>query len=56
MAAPAPLRRAIAGDLDNIVLKALQKEVGRRYASVEQLSEDLGRHLDGLPVQARAGT
>jgi hypothetical protein len=54
--APAERRRAIAGDLDNIVLKALQKEPARRYASVEQLSEDLGRHLDGLPVLARAGT
>ncbi len=44
---------ALAGDLDAIVLKAMRKEPARRYATVEQLSEDLGRHLDGLPVEAR---
>jgi len=54
--APAARRRALAGDLDIIVMKALRKEVAERYASVEQLSDDLGRHLDGLPVLARAGT
>ncbi|HWO23421.1 MAG TPA: protein kinase [Kofleriaceae bacterium] len=54
--APPERRRAIAGDLDNIVLKALHKEPGRRYASVEQLASDLQRHLDGLPVLARTGT
>jgi eukaryotic-like serine/threonine-protein kinase len=56
LVAPASRRRAIAGDLDNIVMKALRKEVDLRYASVEQLSDDLERHLDGLPVLARAGT
>jgi serine/threonine protein kinase/tetratricopeptide (TPR) repeat protein len=50
------LRRRLAGDLDNIVLKAMQKEPGRRYASVDQLSSDLGRHLQGLPVVARKDT
>ena len=54
--APPARRRALAGDLDNVALKALHKEPGRRYASVEQLSEDLRRHLEGLPVAARAGT
>jgi len=54
--APAARRRAIAGDLDHIVMKALRKEVHERYASVEQLSEDLLRYLEGLPVLARAGT
>src|SRR5262249_4118039 len=49
-------RRRIAGDLDNIILKALHKEPGRRYATVEHLDEDLGRFLDGLPVDARSGT
>jgi non-specific serine/threonine protein kinase/serine/threonine-protein kinase len=39
-------------DLDNIVMMALRKEPGRRYASAEQLSEDIRRHLDGLPVRA----
>lgn len=40
-------------DLDAIVLRALRKEPERRYASVEQLSEDIRRFLDGLPVLAR---
>ena len=39
-------------DLDNIVMMALRKEPERRYASAEQLSEDLRRHLEGLPVRA----
>ena len=55
-ASPERLRRTLAGDLDNIVLKALRKEPRQRYASVEQLSEDLRRHLEGLPVTARKGT
>jgi tetratricopeptide (TPR) repeat protein len=54
--APPARRRALRGDLDNIVLKALNKAPGGRYASVEQLSEDLRRHLEGQPVAARAGT
>ncbi|HEY9285393.1 MAG TPA: hypothetical protein VIP46_18215, partial [Pyrinomonadaceae bacterium] len=54
--APDRLRRSLSGDLDNIVLKALRKEPSRRYASVEQLAEDIERHLDGLPVRARADT
>ncbi len=50
---PDKLRRRLAGDLDTIVLKAMRKEPGRRYASVEQLSEDIRRHLGGHPVLAR---
>ncbi len=52
---PRKLRRRLAGDVDAIVAKALRKEPGRRYASVEQLSEDLRRHLEGLPIAARRG-
>ncbi len=51
---PAKLQRRLAGDLDNIVLKALRKEPERRYGSVEQFGEDLRRHLEGRPVAARA--
>ncbi len=47
------LRRRLAGDLDNIVLKALRKEPQRRYGSIEQLDEDLRRWQQGLPVLAR---
>lgn len=53
---PEKLRRSLAGDLDNIVLKAMHKEPLRRYRSVEQLSEDLKRYLDGLPVMAQPDT
>ena len=42
--------------MDNIVLKALKKEPERRYQSVEQFSEDIRRHLKGLPVTARQDT
>jgi serine/threonine protein kinase/predicted negative regulator of RcsB-dependent stress response len=49
-------RRQLAGDLDNIVLMAMRKEPQRRYSSVEQFSEDLRRHLEGLPVIARKDT
>jgi serine/threonine protein kinase len=50
------LRRRLRGDLDNIVLMALRKEPDRRYASVDHLSEDVRRHLEQLPVRARADT
>ena len=53
---PERLRRQLLGDLDNIVLKALRKEPGRRYSSVEKLSEDIGNHLSGRPVDARPDT
>jgi serine/threonine protein kinase/tetratricopeptide (TPR) repeat protein len=53
---PERLRRRLKGDLDMIVLMALRKEPQRRYASVEQFSEDIRRHLDGLPVLARKDT
>jgi len=45
--------RDIAGDLDNIVLKALSKKPEHRYPSVEALALDLQRWLDGKPVHAR---
>jgi len=44
----------LRGELDNIVLTALRKEVSRRYQSVEQLREDISRYLDGRPVAHRA--
>lgn len=53
---PEKLRRRLTGDLDNIVLMALRKEPARRYASVEHLAEDIRRHLEGLPVNARRDT
>jgi len=53
---PSALARRLRGDLDTIVAKALRKEPLRRYASAEQLSNDVGRHLAGLPVEARPDT
>jgi serine/threonine protein kinase len=53
---PEKLRRRLVGDLDNIVLMALRKEPQRRYASAEQFSRDIQRHLEGLPVTARPAT
>ncbi len=53
---PERLRRQLEGDLDTIILKALQKEPERRYASAEALVEDIQRHLNGLPVRARPDT
>ena len=56
VAATPRLRRRIAGDLDNIVLMALRKEPERRYATAEQMAEDVRRHLASQPVRARADT
>ena len=50
------LRRTLAGDLDQIILKALRKEPERRYASVREFAEDLRSYLRGLPVSARRDT
>ncbi|MEM7479691.1 MAG: serine/threonine-protein kinase [Acidobacteriota bacterium] len=46
------LRQEFAGDLDAIVLKALEVAPQRRYRSVEQFAEDLRRFQEGLPVEA----
>src|SRR5262245_9272142 len=48
--------QSLRGDVDNIVLMALRKEPNRRYGSVMQFSEDIRRHLEGLPVIARKDT
>jgi eukaryotic-like serine/threonine-protein kinase len=48
------LRRALRGDLDTIVCKALKKPVTERYASVDAMAEDIERHLAMRPVLAQA--
>lgn len=48
--------RRLAGDLDNVVRMALEKDPRRRYVSAADLARDVERHLDGLPVVARKDT
>ncbi|MBS1793732.1 MAG: protein kinase [Acidobacteria bacterium] len=48
--------KSLRGDLDNIVLKALRKEISERYVSVGQFSEDIRRYLEGVPIIARPHT
>ncbi len=50
---PARLGRELAGDLDNIVLKAMAKQPAQRYGSAEALSQDILCYLRGRPVSAR---
>ena len=52
-AASASARRALQGDLDAILNKALKKDVAERYPTVEAFAQDIERHLANLPVQAR---
>ena len=46
------LRRELAGDLDNVVMKALRKEPAERYRTAEEMREDIARYLEGRPVSA----
>jgi serine/threonine-protein kinase len=50
---PGKLRRGLPRDLEVIVLKCLEKEPGRRYASAEALADDLRNWSDGRPIQTR---
>lgn len=49
-------RKRLEGDLDNILLKALEKQPERRYASVDALRADVEAFLSGHPVSARAAS
>ncbi|MFT3792021.1 MAG: serine/threonine-protein kinase [Rudaea sp.] len=53
---PAQLRRLLRGDLDNVLLKALETEPAMRYVSAGALADDIERHLDGRPVHAHPAT
>ncbi len=52
LAEPSAKRWHIAPDLELITRKAMRKLPAERYSSVEQLSVDIRRYLDGLPVLA----
>ena len=49
-------RKELAGDLDRIVLMAMEKDPARRYLSAQHLEEDLSRFLEAKPVLARKAT
>ncbi|WP_020474732.1 protein kinase domain-containing protein [Zavarzinella formosa] len=51
-AEPRELVHGIRGELDWIVLRALEKDRSRRYQTVGELAADIGRYLDGQPVKA----
>ncbi len=51
--APAQLSLLLRGDLDWIVMKALEKNPNRRYATANGLAHDIQRHLHNEPVSAR---
>lgn len=53
---PKRMHSCLLGDLDAIVMMALRKEPHRRYASVHDFSEDIRKHLEGLPITARPST
>jgi serine/threonine protein kinase len=49
-------RKELSGDLDRIVLKAMDLDPSQRYLSVQHLDEDLLRYLTGKPISARKAT
>jgi WD40 repeat protein/serine/threonine protein kinase len=49
---PNALQKLLRGDLDWIVMKALEKDRARRYASASELAADIGRYFVGDPVSA----
>ena len=53
---PNRIRKELSGDLDRIVLMAMEKDPSRRYLSAQHLEEDLVRFLQGRPVLARKST
>jgi eukaryotic-like serine/threonine-protein kinase len=55
-ATPDQLRRDLSGDLDSIVLNALQRNVANRYWTVDQLADDLERYRRNLPISVRKET
>jgi serine/threonine protein kinase len=53
-ASPETLHKTIRGDLDWIVMKALEKDRARRYANASNFSDDLKRYLSDEPIDARS--
>ena len=53
---PSEFVRDLRGDVENVLAKALERDPARRYGMAAELSDDIQRHLEGLPVNARAAT
>lgn len=53
---PQKLRSDLRGDLDWIVMRALEKDRNRRYPTVNGLAADVRRYLDNEPIHARPPT
>jgi len=54
--APSARRHELRGDLDTVVMKTLHKDPQHRYASAQQLADDLERYRKNLPIHARPAT
>lgn len=52
-ARPSTLLRALQGDIETILLKAMEKDRERRYRGVGDLSDDIERYLEDRPIEAR---
>jgi WD40 repeat protein len=50
---PSRFRQGLPRDVETICLKCLEKAPARRYASADELAEDLGRYLKREPIAAR---
>jgi serine/threonine protein kinase/Flp pilus assembly protein TadD len=50
---PRRLNKAVPGELETIVLKAMEKSPADRYATAQELADDLGRYLRDEPIRAR---
>ncbi len=55
-ARPSSINHKLRGDLETIVLKALEKDRERRYQSANELGQDIRRFLQGEPIEARPPT
>jgi len=55
-APPSQFDRHLKGDVETIVIKAMEKDKAKRYASASALADDIRRYLKGEPIAARPPT